>query len=424
MEGLRNSSHKGLRWLEQYTKTDMVYLAKGGFWTIFAQIIVSTSTFLLAIAFAHYISKETYGQYKYILSLAVILSTFTLTGFGAAVLRSINRGYEGTLQYAFWKNIKWSFLSFILTLGLSIYYFTHGNGTLGTAILVVGAFSPFFSSTNLYNSYLMAKKDFKRSAIYYNIIGNLFPSFCIFIAILLTNKPVWLVIVYFFSNTLIGIILYLRVIKIYKPNNKIDTESINYTKHLSFLNIIGTIADNIDQVLVFHYIGAVELAIYNFAIAIPSQIKGPMKGLSGLIFPKFVERSEKEISHGMRNKIIVLFFSAVVIIGTYIIAAPYIFHLFFPKYTSSIIYSQIFSLSLLSIIAIPADTYFMAKEKVKEQYIAIIGGFLIQISILSVGVMWGGLIGLIVARTIIKILWGFQSIILYKWSSKKMISSP
>ena len=96
---------------------------------------------------------------------------------------------------------------------------------------------------------------------------------------------------------------------------------------------------------------------------------------------------------------------------------------FFPKYADSIIYSQIFSLSLLSIIAIPADTYFMAKEKVKEQYIAIIGGFLIQISILSLGVMWGGLIGLVVARTIIKILWGFQSIVLYKFSSRKVASS-
>jgi O-antigen/teichoic acid export membrane protein len=226
--------------------------------------------------------------------------------------------------------------------------------------------------------------------------------------------------VYFVSNTLIGIILYIRVVKIYKPNNKIDTESISYGKHLSFLGIIGSIVDNIDSILIFHFIGPVQLAIYNFAVAIPSQIKGPMKGLAGLILPKFVERSDEEIRTGMRNKVLVLFICVSIIIGVYIIIAPYIYQIFFPKYLDSIKYSRIFSFSLLSIIAIPADTYFTAKQKIKYQYVAIIGGFIIQISVLSIGLFWGGLIGLVVAYTITKLLWGIQSVILYEWSSRNI----
>ena len=62
-----------LRWSEKYTKTDMVYLAHGGFWLSFGQIISSLSSFLLAIAFANLLPKETYGNYKYILSIASIL---------------------------------------------------------------------------------------------------------------------------------------------------------------------------------------------------------------------------------------------------------------------------------------------------------------------------------------------------------------
>ena len=236
---------------------------------------------------------------------------------------------------------------------------------------------------------------------------------------LVTNKPIWFVVVYFVSNTLIGVILYIKVVGIYKPNNKVDIESINYSKHLSFLGIIGTIVDNIDSILIFHYIGPVQLAIYNFAIAIPSQIKGPLKGLAGLILPKFIERDDKEIKAGMRNKILVLFVSSLAIIGLYVIVAPHIYKIFFPKYLDSIIYSQIFSFSLLAMVAIPADTYFTAKQKIKPQYFAIIGGFIIQLTFLYFGVKWGGLIGFVLAMTITKILWAIQSLLLYEWSSRK-----
>lgn len=416
MEELRNRGVQGLRWMEQYTKTDMVYLARGGFWAIFGQIIVSLGTFLLAIAFAHFVSKEAYGEYKYVLSIASILGTFTLNGIGLAVTKSVADGFEGTLNYAFWKNIKWSILFFVMTFGLSVYYFINGNSGLGTSLVLVGCLSPFWSSTNLYNAYLIAKKDFKRSAVYYNIIGNIFPSICIFIAILLTNKPFYLVTVFFVSNTLIGFILYARTVKLYKPNNKVDTGTIGYSKHLSFMGILGGLAANIDQVLIFHYIGAVQLAIYNFASAIPSQVKGPIKSLASLIFPKFTERSEVEIRAGMKNKFILLFVANVVMVSAYIISAPYIFRIFFPNYMEAVLYSQILSVSLLGFISIPAETYFMAKEKIKEQYIANISTSILQIVVMFVFVSWLGLLGVVIARVIIRILGSIINIVLYEKS--------
>ncbi len=418
MEKIKVWGHQLLKKSERVFKTDMIYLAKGGFWTIFSQIIISSSTLLLAIAFAHFVSKDTYGQYKYILSIASILGTFTLTGMGAAVLQAVNRGFEGTMDYAFWKNIVWSIPFFILSLGLSIYYFIHANISLGITFIVIGILSPFFNSTNFYNSYLDAKKDFRRSALYFGIVGNVFPYFCTFIAILLHASVLTLIIVYFASNTFIGAILYLRTVHIYKPNDKVDTSALSYSKHLSLISVLSVFADNIDQILVFHYIGAAELAIYNFAVAIPSQVKGPIKGLAGLIFPKFVSRSDTEIRSGMRNKYFLLFLTALGIIISYIFMAPYIFHIFFPNYVESIIYSQIFSISLLWIVSVPAETYFIAKKKIKEQYVGNILGSVLQIAFLFIGILYGGLLGLVIARVIIKICSSAINIILYEISSR------
>ena len=89
MPKIKNTTLKALLWLQGYTKTDMVYLASGGFWAVFSQLVVSFGTFLLAIAFAHFVSKEAYGEYKYILSIAGILGTFTLNGLATPLIKSL-----------------------------------------------------------------------------------------------------------------------------------------------------------------------------------------------------------------------------------------------------------------------------------------------------------------------------------------------
>ena len=421
MENLKNKAISILRWSEKYTKTDMMYLAKGSFWAILSQIVVSFSTFLLAIAFAHYVSKEAYGQYKFILSIVSILSTLTLTGIGVGVLRSVSLGYEGTMQYAFWQNIKWSGLFFVGAGIVSIYYFKQGNITIALSLLIAGCLSPFFYSSNLYSSYLSAKKDFKRNSIYFDMIGNTFPSLSLFATMFFTNNPFWLVTVYFVSNTLIGIILYLKIAKIYKPNKSVDPEMMSYGKHLSFMNILNGVANNIDQILLFHYFGAVQLATYNFATALPDQIKGPMKNLTNMIFPKFTERSDKEIKENIVHKMLVLFAVSIILIICYILIAPFIFHTFFPKYNESIFYSQLFSISLLYIVSIPTNTYLIAKKKIKEQYIINISTSILQIVVLLIAIIKWGLVGLIIARIFIRMTITLSSIILY-YNIKKTIN--
>jgi len=412
-----------LKKLGEYLKTDMVYVAKGSFWSILSQTVLAASAFLMAIAFAHFVSKEAYGQYKYILSIAGVLKTFTLTGIGVAVIQSVSRGFEGTMHYAFWQNIKWSALFFLLSTGSAVYYFANGNSSLGISLLIIGCLWPFLASTNLYNAYLSAKRDFRRLSIYFDIIGNLFPYACIFATMLITSNPVWLVTAFIVSNTLIGVILYWRIVSIYKPNKQVDRKIMSYSKHLSLIGILSGLLENIDQILIFHYIGPAQLAIYNFATAIPNQIKGPIANLGNLIFPKFAISKDSDIRAGMKNKMMLLFIGGVIIIGAYIIAAPYIFHAFFPKYTDSIFYSQIFSISLLFIVSIPSDTYLTAKKKIKEQYIGSILGYIIKITLLFVGIYWWGLLGLVIARVITRFSGTIMSIILFNKASKNQLNT-
>ena len=76
----------------------------------------------------------------------------------------------------------------------------------------------------------------------------------------------------------------------FPPNQNHDPETISYGKHLSFTGIIGTVATYLDRLLIFHYLGAVEVAIYSIAIAPPEQIKNLFKNIPTLAMPKLAQK--------------------------------------------------------------------------------------------------------------------------------------
>ena len=131
--GIKQKLYNLLRRSEKYTKTDMVYLFKGGSWLTLGNIISSVSALLLTIAFANLITKETFGSYKYILSFVGILSIPTLFGMGTAVVRAVARGHEGSLISALKMKIRWGFWGSLIGILLSGYYYFQGNGILAIA---------------------------------------------------------------------------------------------------------------------------------------------------------------------------------------------------------------------------------------------------------------------------------------------------
>ncbi len=420
MPTLRNRLYHLLRWSEKYTKTDMVYLTRGGFWSVLAQLAASLSTFFLAVLVARFLPKEIYGQYKYILAVVALLSSFSLTGLGTAVFQSVARGFDGALTEGFSLNLRWSILTFFGALLFAIYYFLQGNSQLAIGVLIGGSLSPLFTSANLAGVFLNAKKDFARGALYFGIVETLVSVGALMLAVVFTQNPLILVIVYFGGNTLATYLLYRRVVRLYQPDRaNRDPGMLTYAKHISLMGIIATIAGNLDQILIFHFVGPIELALYNFAIAIPDQTKGLVKGMSVMLLARFTNRSTAEISAGMRNKMLWLFFSSITFVVLYALLVPSFFALFFPNYSDAVPYSKLYALSLLSLCFSPASTYLVAKKKVREQYALNISLAILQAGAMLIGVVYWGLTGLIVSQIIIKVGGGFLTYVAYRTSSRE-----
>lgn len=387
-----------LHWSERYTKTDMVYLASGGFLSLVSQATALGGALALAVMVSHYMPKTSYGEYKYILSIIALLSSFSLNGIGGAVLQSAAQGFDSALQKGFWANLRWSFVIFIGALVSALYYFWAGNVTLAAEILIGGSLSPFIASASLFSPFLAGKKNFVYQTLF-SIGDNLIPTGLMIGTVLLTSSPLALVAVYFVSNALAALFFYRRTQIMYAESvQKHDEAMLGYSKHLSIMGILGGIAENIDQILLFHFVGVVQLATYNFAIAIPNQMRTPIKNIDAMLQARFVNRSAEEIRSSIQNKIVWYLISTITLAAAYYFIAPLLFKFLFPQYLESVRYSQIYMLWIIALSFDPLNSYLSSRKNLKALYTSTVSYSLSKIVLLVVGVLFWGLLGVIVAR--------------------------
>lgn len=413
MQKIRSKAYSWLRGSEKWFKTDMVYLAKGGFWLSLSHTIAVGSGFLLTLGFANLLPKESYGIYKYVLSVAAILSTFSLTGLAGSITRSVANGFDGTLRQGFKENLKWGWIIYVGGFVGGLYYFLNGNNTLAISILLVGALSPLNSSASLYAPFLEGKKDFRRQTIY-SAIRSIVPVVALLTTIFLTDSPLAVIAVYLLVNSLTTTYLYNRTLKVFKPKDSTDDASVSYGKHLSLMNIIGLISTQLDKILIFQFLGAAPLAVYSFAVAPVDQLQVSKKFLRILAMPKLSVNSIESLKKTIPHKAWIIFAGSVAITIIYILIAPLFYKILLPQYLDSALYSRIYALILLFMPFILYTESLVAQKKTKELYITKTAAPITRIILYITLLPLYGITGLIIGSLIAKLVGSVTAFIVFK----------
>lgn len=395
---------------DKVLRTDTRYITKGGFWLTLSQILAMFAGFFLSLAFANLFSKENFGNYKFIISMVGVLGIFSLTEMGTAITRSVAKGFGGALKKGFTTNLLWGTGILVGGLGLAVYYFINENYVLSISFVLAAIFLPLTSSASLYNAFLLGKKDFKRMTLY-SALRNILPAACLIATLFLTDNLILIMLVYFVSSAVVAFFLYQRTTHVHRSENQeIDPEQTTYSKHLSLIEIIAQASNHIDKILIFHYLGAAPLAIYAFAIAPVEQLQGGKKILSSLILPKISERSFEELQKSGPRKALLLIVYALGIAGIYSLIAPYFYGFFYPQYVDSVIYSQIYSLTLLAVAGMVFDSILVAHGKTKELYTHRTTVSVVKIGLFVVLLPFLGLMGLVISHVITR---SFAGILAY-----------
>ncbi|MBP9771677.1 MAG: oligosaccharide flippase family protein [Candidatus Pacebacteria bacterium] len=335
-----------LRWTEQHTKTDMVYLTKGGFWLFAGYLAQAVSGLVLVIAFTNLVSKETYGTYQFVMSGAAILTAFTLSGMWNALSRSVAKGSDGVLPYAFKKQFTWNIGIVIAGIVTAVYYFIKNDISLAIAFLIAGAFEALISGFSLYKPFLIGKERFKESTML-GLWRKPLPVIAMLISLFFTNDPVVLVFIYFVTNAISTGLLYLLVRRRYPAPLTEDTELVSYSKHLSIAGLANRITANVDTIVVFHFLGATAAATYGLAL-FPISHFDSIFGLTGsLVLPKFARQNLSALRESLPRKALLFLLFIIATVVLYIALAPYVFGALFPAYPEAVALTQLMVLAIL-----------------------------------------------------------------------------
>jgi len=421
LASLRDRGIRLLRWSEKYFKTDMVYLAQGGFWLTLGKVAASVASLVLAVAFANLLHPETYGVYKFVLSIIAILTLATLPGIDTAYVRAVARGKEH-IMLPLLTEMRWGLLGGAASLAFAGYYFFQGNNALALAFAFAAVFIPVMDPLALYDQLFTGRRAFSvstklgliaRLATTLVIIGTLFflPTL---IAVLLAYLAGW---------TIVRGIFFWYSVKTYKPNQERDETIPSYGKHLTFIKGAATVAGSAGSILLFHVGGGSALAIYTLALAPVEQLRGLLGSIEPLIFPKLAHDKWQVSSFGAFMRKTSGFFA--VLAGTiilYIVMAPVLFSLVFPKYAASIIYSQVLAPTLtLSAFSLLFSVILRAKGETRKLYISSIVSIGANLALTPVLTFIWGTWGLVGALFLVKTIETMNLTYLTFWSRAKEI---
>ncbi len=332
--------------IQKHTKTDMVYLARNSFWTTATRISGALLSFVLAVCFANLLPESVFGNYKFILSLAAVASAFSLTGLHLAIIRDVARGTVGLLRTSFFVQLKWSVGVLVASLSMAGYYAFAGNMELASACLLMGIFLPITAAAKMYSPFLEGKKDYTRLS-QYSIATTVAYTATLITAIFLTHNLLILIFLYFASQAICSLIFFLISLKFDPINSAHPHKTVKFGKDLSFLNILSTLAGQLDKILVYHYLGAAQLATYALSQVPVGQVSSGLKQFAQLAYPKYSSKPLPEIRSAIYHKMLLFSLPIVVTVVAYIILAPFVFKVFFPKYLDAVLYSQVAMLSVL-----------------------------------------------------------------------------
>ena len=398
---IRENVLKFLRWSEKYTKTDMVYLAKGGFWLSTANFVVSFILFLKLIVFGRYLPQEAYGTYNYVISTMSLFAMFSLPGIHTSLFRSIAQKKEGTFILAIKTRIKWGLIGSLLSLLLSSWYFINKNNFLGILFLLSALFLPFINSFNLFIPYLQAKKKFKKYAICEMTVA-LIVAFSVIPFIIITDNIFFILFFLFLSQFLSYGIITKNIIKNLE-NKEEDKTAISFGKDLTLMGVVSNIAEQIDKVIIWKFLGPAQVAIYSFAQTPVYKIMSLIP-IHSLALPKLGERNIKEIKKEILNKFGKLFFLSIPFAIFIILISPIFYKIALPQYIDSIPYFQGFAIIIAFFPFSLIGSALIVEIKKKDLYILSILSPSLKIILFFVLVpffgIWGIISAILISHTI------------------------
>ncbi len=268
---------------------DLPYFIENGFWAVVNQLFVMISSLILSIIYARFLTKEVFGSFQLVVSILSIVSIVSLPGLSTSLSRSVAKGVDGVYKQSVRLSFKWSLLGVPILLSIAAFFVFKNQIEISIMLLICCLFFPFFYAPNTWSSFLIGKSKFETYAKW-NAIQNAGGIVLLGITSYLFSEYLLIIILaYLIHTSIFNIIFYIRSHKFINNNIK-ETETIEYGKFITKMQILGIVVQQLDKLIVGMF-NLELLAIYIIAFKLLDVVKNIVKSLFSITFPKFAQKS-------------------------------------------------------------------------------------------------------------------------------------
>lgn len=321
---------------------------KGFFWRLLERFGAYIVSFIVSIILARMLTPEEYGTVALVAVITNILQVFVDSGMGFALIQKKDAD-DMDFSSVFFFNIVVSFILYggIYTLAPIIASF-YNNLELVPIMRVLGLTLIISGLKNVQQAYVSRNMLFKRF-FYATLIGT-FVSAIVGIVLAYTGAGVWALVAQSLTNTLIDTCVLWLVVDWKPKKNNFSFNRLkllwSYGWKLLVSSLVGTISNNLRQLLIGIVYTPSDLAYYNRGDQIPSIVIGNINSsIDSVIFPAMseVQDSPSSIKNMVRRAITVsTYIMAPVFIGLACCAEPLVALLLTEKWLPCVPYLRIF----------------------------------------------------------------------------------
>lgn len=313
-------------------RIDAHYFARNSFWVLLGQVVGFLRGLVTGYLVPRFFDQEVYGEYQFILSAMGIIGVFGLSGLVTPVARAWSRGDSFSLNAVTRKQL----------LAASV-----GSFALLAAIPLLGRFGkaelwPLFAVAALlfplppvaavrYGAYTIGKARFD-IALRTNAVWSA-ATIVATAAIIAFHQSALLMLV---ASVTIPPIAYLWMARRFPDagdDEKTSAGIVRYGLKLTLASLPADLAWYLDKLLISHFFGLNQLALFSVALIIPEQAKNFTKQFFPVAFAKQAAavdtpETRRKLSHAVGAGTAVF----VVGIAAYVLVAPLAMPLLFPQY--------------------------------------------------------------------------------------------
>lgn len=355
--------------------------------------------------------KDMYGEYQFLVSMFGTVGALTLAGLPTAVSKSIaQQGNDAPLR---WTLAVYAFFCALAALSLvGIIPFLHvwQRQELWPALLLAAlCFVPSNAGVHAFGGIVRGRGDFGL-AFRFTLITGVLVATCTLLMLWLYPSSLLLFLCVTGIPALVSTVGALSYLSAYK-NMRADWSVLKYGLQLTLATLPVSLSWYLDKLLVSHYFGLKQLAVFSVAIALPEQLKTWGKELLPVAFRKQAQLSD---SPAVRRKLAMVSGFGMLVVGTgvlaYIGVSPWVLPLLFPLYLADMpLILSINALAALSLLAMPLTLFVQfleAQGRVRALTEANWVAAVVFVAALLVCVPLWGLMGAVAARGLFRFAFG------------------